>query len=151
MGSYWIPSNKLKGEGRILYIFTPKSLIYTGAGAGIGFLFYLIFYAAGIPKVGYVFIALLAFIGFAIGTFKVPQIGSSKVSRNLAGDSLDDIIKQYIRFKKNKRIYSYAIPRKEPDYMGSVGMPLLGVDSKNLHDLKERATKVGLTNIGGDK
>ena len=22
MGSYWIPNNKLKGEGRILYIFT---------------------------------------------------------------------------------------------------------------------------------
>ena len=27
MGSYYIPSNKLKGESRILYIFTAKSLI----------------------------------------------------------------------------------------------------------------------------
>ena len=30
MGSYWIPNNKLKGEGRILYIFTFKSLIASG-------------------------------------------------------------------------------------------------------------------------
>ncbi len=32
MGSYYIPSNKLKGESRILLIFTAKSLIYTAVG-----------------------------------------------------------------------------------------------------------------------
>ena len=44
MGSYYIPSNKLKGESRILYIFTAKSLIYTGVGGLIGLIFYLIFF-----------------------------------------------------------------------------------------------------------
>ena len=40
--SYYVPSNKLKGENRILYIFTGKSLIYTFVGALIGIIFYLL-------------------------------------------------------------------------------------------------------------
>ena len=43
MGSYYIPSNKLKGESRILYIFTGKSLIYTAVGGLAGGIFYMIF------------------------------------------------------------------------------------------------------------
>ena len=33
---YYIPRDT-KGEGRILYIFSTKGLIYTGVGAGIGY------------------------------------------------------------------------------------------------------------------
>ena len=43
MGSYYIPSNNLKGESRILYIFTAKSLIFTAVGAALGLVFYFIF------------------------------------------------------------------------------------------------------------
>lgn len=50
MGSYYIPSNKLKGESRILYIFTAKSLIYTGVGGLIGLIFYLFFSACGLKQ-----------------------------------------------------------------------------------------------------
>ena len=53
MGSYYIPSNKLKGEGRFLYIFTTKGLIYTALGAAIGFIFYLFFNTIGLKPVGY--------------------------------------------------------------------------------------------------
>ena len=42
MGSYAIPNNKLKGEGRILLIFTTKSLIYTAIGALLGTPIYII-------------------------------------------------------------------------------------------------------------
>ena len=42
MGTYYIPRN-VKGETRILYIFTIKALITTIAGAIIGLLFYFIF------------------------------------------------------------------------------------------------------------
>ena len=42
MQIYEIPRN-YKGEGRILYIFSTKVLIYTSVGAGIGLLFYFIF------------------------------------------------------------------------------------------------------------
>ena len=41
MGPYNIPRN-VKDEGRILFIFTGKSIIYTVVGAIIGTLFYLI-------------------------------------------------------------------------------------------------------------
>ena len=41
MGTYNVPRN-VKGEGRILFIFTPKSLIYTVIGVAIGLLFYFI-------------------------------------------------------------------------------------------------------------
>ena len=42
MGTYNLPRN-VKGEGRILFIFTGKSMIYTVVAGGIGLLFYLIF------------------------------------------------------------------------------------------------------------
>ena len=44
MGTYYIPRN-YRGESRILYIFTVKSLITTAVGAMIGSLFFFIFRA----------------------------------------------------------------------------------------------------------
>ena len=38
MGTYNLPRN-VKGEGRILFIFTGKSFIYAIAGGGIGLIF----------------------------------------------------------------------------------------------------------------
>jgi len=42
MGTYYIPRN-YKGESRILYIFSGKSLITTVVFGMVGFIFYLIF------------------------------------------------------------------------------------------------------------
>ena len=42
MGTYNIPRN-VKGEGRILFIFSTKSLIYSVIGAVAGLLFYFLF------------------------------------------------------------------------------------------------------------
>ena len=117
MGSYYIPSNNLKGESRILYIFTAKSLIFTAVGAAIGLVFYFIFNVLlGISILGYMSIALFAVLGYIIATVKVPAGGNSKLSKNVGGDSIDDIIKRYILFKKSKKVYTYAMDRKEPDY-----------------------------------
>ena len=113
MGSYYIPSNNLKGESRILYIFTAKSLIYTGIGAAVGLLFYFIFgVLLGISILGYIFIGLFAIIGYCIATIQIPSGGNSKLSKNVGGDSIDDIIKRYIVFKKTNKVYSYAVDRK---------------------------------------
>lgn len=121
MGSYYIPSNNLKGESRILYIFTAKSLIFTAVGAFVGLIFYFIFsIVLGIGLLGYIGIALCALIGYAIATFKIPAGRNSKLSKNVGGDSIDDIIKRYLLFKKNKKVYTYAIDRKEPDYNSSL-------------------------------
>ena len=42
MGTYNLPRN-VKGENRILFVFSTKSLIYTVISAGIGLIFYFIF------------------------------------------------------------------------------------------------------------
>ena len=66
MGTYYIPRN-YKGETRILYIFSVKSLVTTVIGITIGVLFYALFNAMGLTKLGYVFVALFALIGYIIG------------------------------------------------------------------------------------
>ena len=123
MGSYYIPSDKLKGEGRILYIFTTKSLIYTAVGGLIGFLFYALFNVLGVKTVGIIIMALLALLGYGIGTIKFPTAGTSKLAKNVGGDSIDSVILNYIKFKKNRKVYTYAIPREEPDY-SAINTPL---------------------------
>lgn len=139
MGSYYIPSNKLKGESRILYIFTAKSLIYTGVGGLIGLIFYLIFSACGLKQVGIIILVILAAIGYGIGTIKFPSTGTGKIAKNVGGDSVDEVIKNYIIFKKNRKVYTYAVPREEPDY-ASIPNPL---DILNLTGSKDKGTKEG--------
>ena len=121
MGSYYIPSNNLKGESRILYIFTAKSLIFTAVGAFVGLIFYFIFgVILGIGILGYISIAICAVIGYVIATVKIPAGGNSKLAKNVGGDSIDDIIKRYILFKKSKKVYTYAVDRQEPDYSSAL-------------------------------
>lgn len=107
MSTYLIPRNT-RGENRILMIFSTKALIYTAIGASIGFVFYLFFNALSIGTVGIVLIVLLAIIGFCIGTLKVPKIDKFQVTKQTAGENIDDVIKRSFKFYKDKnRIYVY--------------------------------------------
>ena len=118
MGSYYIPSNNLKGESRILYIFTTKSLLFTAAGGFIGLILYFIFgVLLGLKPLGIGCAVILALLGYGIATIKFPSAGNSKLAKNVGGDSVDDVILRYILFKKNKKVYAYSAPRKEPDYV----------------------------------
>lgn len=113
MGTYYIPRN-LKGNSRILYIFTIKSLIYTAIGAGIGLVLYFIFATMlQIKPLGIGLLAIFAVSGFAIGTIKIPRFAGIPFTKNIAGDSLDEIIKRYLLFKSNRKVYSYAVPKDE--------------------------------------
>lgn len=108
MNTYNIPRD-VKGEGRILYIFSTKALIYTGIGAGIGGAIYFILSLIGLDIIGYVMIILGGFIGFAIGTFKVPNTNLLKITKMTGGEPIDDIIKRAIKFNKNKnKLYVYT-------------------------------------------
>lgn len=105
MGPYNIPRN-VKDEGRILFIFTGKSMGYTVGGALIGSLFYFLFSALGMSMVGVVIVAILALIGFTVGTLKMPSIGSLKFSKTVSGENVDELILRAVRFKQRKnRIY----------------------------------------------
>lgn len=107
LGPYNIPRN-YKGESKILFIFSTKSFIYTAVGAGIGILFFLIFRAFGATIVGVIILLLLALLGFAIGTFKVPETNGFEITRKTGGENIDDVILRWFRFKQKKnRIYVY--------------------------------------------
>lgn len=106
MGTYYIPRN-VKGESRILYIFTIKSLITTVGGAMIGLLFYGLFSMLGLGTVGLIIMAIFALIGYAIGAVKIPTLPGIPFTQKIGGEPLSEIILRYIKFKKNKKIYTY--------------------------------------------
>ena len=107
-GTYNLPRN-VKGEGRILFIFSTKSLITTSIGGAVGLIFYLIFKLMGLTLVGIVITLIFALIGYAIGMFKVPDTNGLEITRKTGGENIDDVLKRYIKFKKNnKKLYIYT-------------------------------------------
>ena len=105
--AYQIPRD-VKGEGRILFIFTLKSFLYAAVGGVIGYFIQLIFSLFNLSFVGYIIMAILALIGFAIGTFKMPDVQGLEIARKTGGEKIDDVILRAIKFKqKSNKIYIY--------------------------------------------
>ncbi|MBR3697806.1 MAG: hypothetical protein IKM97_06105 [Clostridia bacterium] len=111
MGTYYIPRN-YKGETRILYIFTFKSLISTSIGAGVGALFFLGFSALGMKIPGLIAMGICGLLGWAIGALKIPTIVSIPITKRIGGEQIGEIILRYIKFKKNRKIYTYTKEEK---------------------------------------
>lgn len=112
MGTYNLPRN-VKGEGRILFIFSTKSLIYTCIGGGVGLIFYFLFKLLNISIVGIVITLIFASVGYVIGMFKVPDTNGFEIARKTGGENIDDVIVRWIKFKKNgNKIYVYK-PEEE--------------------------------------
>ena len=65
----------------------------------------------------------------------------TKIEKNVGGETLFSIITSYIVFKRNRKIYSYATERREPDYLSTTN------ESEKIFDLI--AGKVG--NVGKSK
>lgn len=111
MGTYYIPRN-LRGESRILYIFTVKSLITTVLGGLFGAIFLFIFSMLGMKLVGIIITAIFALIGFGIGAIKIPTLGGIPITKKIGGEPLSEIILRWIKFKKNKKMYVYTKEEK---------------------------------------
>lgn len=112
MGTYNVPRN-VKGEGRILFIFSTKSLITTCIGGAVGLVFYFIFKLLDMTMVGIVITLIFALIGYSIGMFKIPDTNGLEITRKTGGENIDDVIKRYVKFKKNdKKIYVYTKEEK---------------------------------------
>lgn len=107
MGTYQIPRN-YRGESRILYIFTIKSLITTAVGAMAGSLFFFIFKAMNMTLVGLIIMAFFALIGFVIGAVKIPTIVAFPITKKIGGEPIGEIILRYIKFRKNRKMYTYT-------------------------------------------
>ena len=107
MGTYYLPRN-VKGENRILFIFTTKSLIYTVVAGGIGLIFYFIFKLFKMNFVGLIAVGICALIGFLIGTLKVPELGRFEFTKKTGGENVDEIIKRALKFRSSgRKIYVY--------------------------------------------
>lgn len=111
MGTYQIPRN-YRGESRILYIFTVKSLITTAVGAMVGGVFFLIFKSINMNPIGIGFMAFFALVGYALGALKVPTIVMFPITKRIGGEPIGEIIMRYMKFKKNKKIYTYTKEEK---------------------------------------
>ena len=108
MGTYKLPRS-VKGEGRILFIFSSKALVYTAISGGVGLIFYVIFKMIGLTMIGIIITLLFALIGYVIGTFKIPDTNGLEIGRKAGGENIDDVIKRYIKFKSNKKkLYVYT-------------------------------------------
>ena len=106
-GPYNIPRN-YKGENKILFIFSTKSFVYTAIGGLIGVVFFYLFKLIHLTTLGLIFVVLFAGIGFAVGTFKIPEINNFEFAKKVGGESIDNVILRYIKFKqKNNKIYVY--------------------------------------------
>lgn len=115
MGSSYPVPRSVKGESRILYIFTIKSFIATLSfgliGAGIWFLLS----SFGIPVslvVGLVIVGLLGGIGYALATVVIPDVPFMGALRKAGGENIGAMIWRLITFKKRKRIYLYGYKRE---------------------------------------
>ena len=107
MNTYFIPRNT-KGEGKILYIFSIKALIYTAVGAILGVILYWLLSMLEMGMVGIILIVILALLGFALGTIKIPDTNSLEITRKAGGLSIDEIIIRYFKFKfKKQKKYIY--------------------------------------------
>ncbi|MBP3463051.1 MAG: PrgI family protein [Clostridia bacterium] len=107
MGTYYIPRN-LRGETRIFYIFTVKSLISTVIGTMMGLVFLFIFSIIGLQMVGIIITAIFALVGWGIGAIKIPTIAGIQVTKKIGGEPLSEIILRWIKFNKNKKLYVYT-------------------------------------------
>ena len=115
MQTYEIPRN-YKGEGRILYIFSTKGLIFTCVGAGIGLVFYFILRMLGFGTAGLIITVICAAIGFVIGTLKVPESNAFEITKKPGGENIDDVILRWIKFKKNgNKVYIYKQEEETKD------------------------------------
>lgn len=111
MGTYYIPRN-YRGESRILYIFTVKSLITTAVGAMCGSLFFFLFKSLNMTAVGLIIMGIFALIGFAVGALKIPTIVAIPITRKIGGEPIGEIILRYAKFRKNRKMYVYTKEEK---------------------------------------
>lgn len=109
--TYTVPRN-VKGETRLLYIFSVKSLITTIIGAAFGLPFFFILSKMEMTIVGIIVILLLAAIGYGVGVLTIPDTPLFGNLRKAGGEKVSDILIRTITFQKRKKIYIYRYADK---------------------------------------
>ncbi|MDD4109223.1 MAG: hypothetical protein PHH93_10945 [Prolixibacteraceae bacterium] len=107
MGRTYTVPRSVKGESRILYIFTVKSLITSILFAAVGVIPYFLLSSIGLKIAGIVFIVIFAAIGYGMSTLIIPDTPILGKLRKAGGELLGDVIWRTITFSKRKKIYLY--------------------------------------------
>ena len=112
-GSYYVPRS-VKGESRILYIFTIKSFAVTLAFALVGVLIYLIvksFIPMSIMS-AIIMIAIFGGIGYALSSVTIPDVPIMGPLRKAGGENIGAMLLRAMSFKGKKKIYLYNYKRE---------------------------------------
>ena len=112
-GSYFVPRS-VKGESRILYIFTIKSFAATLAFGLVGVLIYFIlssFLAISILG-AIIIIAIFAVIGYALSAITIPDAPIMGPLRKAGGENIGAMLIRLVMFKRKKKIYLYDYKRE---------------------------------------
>lgn len=111
--TYGVPRSA-KGESRILYIFTVKSLAITLAFAAVGWLIIsaiqMVIEVTLIPKL--IIIGIFGGIGFVIGAANIPDNPIMGPLQKAGGEQILDILLRLITFGSKKKLYIYGLNRK---------------------------------------
>lgn len=110
--TYGVPRSA-KGESRILYIFTIKSLAITLVFGAVGWLITsgieMIVSLSLILKI--IIIGLFGGIGFIVGAANIPDNPIMGPLQKAGGEQILDILIRLVTFKGKKKIYIYGLTR----------------------------------------
>lgn len=107
MGRTYSVPRSAKGESRILYIFTIKSLISTIGFAAIGAIPCWLLFSLGLKMPGIIVLLVFAAIGYGMAMLTIPDAPIMGKLRKAGGEKLGDIVWRTITFSKRKKIYLY--------------------------------------------
>lgn len=107
MGKTYSVPRSVKGESRVLYIFSIKSLLFTIAFGFIGLILGYLLSAIGIGSALIITTVVFAAIGFGIGALSIPDSPIVGNLRKAGGEPISDILFRTITFSKRKKLYIY--------------------------------------------
>lgn len=113
MGKVYYVPRSVKGESRILYIFTIKSFLTTlvvgGLAAVVTFLIKPILNFGIFTQI--IIIIPFAVIGYVIGAVTIPDIPLVGPLQKAAGENILDILLRFASFGSKKKVYMYNVDR----------------------------------------
>lgn len=107
MGKIYTVPRSAKGETRILYIFTIKSMLFTLAFAIIGAVPCFILNWLGFGMAGVIVLGVIATLGYLMATLTIPDAPIMGKLRKAGGEKLADILWRTLTFTRRKGIYIY--------------------------------------------
>lgn len=111
MNTYMVP-REATNENRILF-FSAQAALFTLIAFGIGLCFVFIFNflatvaAPWLKYVGWGICVILCLIGYALGTFNIPETNALDFFKKTGGEPAYKIIKRAVTFNKRRKIYVY--------------------------------------------